>query len=362
MVLTEFRKFDEPVQFDSSLSSIREMVLNYDENFFSFEFAALDFTEPSKNRYRYRLEGLEAEWVDAGHRRNARYTNVDPGDYVFRVRASNNDAKWNDEGVAIRVVVRPPFWKTWWFITLSSMFFAGVFGGVVWYVSVRKIKKRLQEMEREQAIQRERERISRDLHDHVGAQLVNIISGLDLVGKYSPPMETRAQRLLRSLQLDARASIMQLRETIWAIKTMSMTLDAFAGQVENYSRKQLEFQDDVEFYFQSKCDARFELTPVQVLNCFRIVQESLTNCIKYAHANNIRVSITSLSTNKLRIVIADDGVGIRDGAAGGMSGNGILNMQKRAEELGGVLAVAPRMEGGTVVTVEVPLIRIVRKE
>ena len=117
----------------------------------------------------------------------------------------------------------------------------------------------------------------------------------------------------------------------------------------------------MEFHFQSRCDGKFELTPVQVLNCFRIVQESLTNCIKYAHAKNIWVAIILLSSNKLHISIADDGVGIRGGTASGMDDHGILNMQRRAEELGGVLTLAPRMGQGTVVTVEVSLTRMLQE-
>ncbi|MBI5470746.1 MAG: hypothetical protein HY961_00230 [Ignavibacteriae bacterium] len=355
VVLTSFKKFDEVVQFDSAISAIRAIVLNYKENFFSFEFASLDYAEPSKNLYMYMLDGLEQSWSKPGTRRSARYTNVDPGEYVFRVRGSNNDGTWNTEGIAVRVTITPPFWRTWWFSAASVFAIAGVFGGSIRYISTRKLKRQLEELERERALQQERERISRDLHDHVGAQLVNIISGLDLVGKYSPPTETRAQRLLQSLQHDARSSILQLRETIWAIKTKAMTLDAFAQQVENYSRKQMEFQTDVQLHFESDRSVSVELTPVQVLNCFRIIQEALTNCAKHANAENIWVKLRWVESGKLVVIVKDDGVGVHKTANEDRVGNGLLNMKRRADELGGTLHWEPTVGTGMILKVEIPI-------
>jgi signal transduction histidine kinase/streptogramin lyase len=356
VVFSLFKKFDEPVIFDSSLAAMNEIVLRHDENFFSFEFAALDFTEPTKNRHMYMLEGLEREWVNVGTRRNARYTNVDPGEYVFRVKAANNDGVWNERGASVKLRIIPPFWKTSWFLVIAGVLLAGSFGGMVRYISTRKLKQQLEELERERAVQRERERISRDLHDHVDAQLVNIISGLDLVGKYSPPTEKRSERLLKSLQQDARSSMMQLRETIWAIRGKSMPLAQFVEQVENYSRRQMEFQDEAEFSFEAHCDGDVELSPIQVLNCFRIVQEALTNCAKHAKATNIRVEVHSTPNSGSKILVRDDGVGLQNGTNGEMHGNGVLNMTKRAEEIGGTFSISQVNGRGTEVMVEIPVL------
>ena len=118
IVLRSFRRFDELLTFDRPLADLDRIELSYRDNFFTIEFSALDFTYPSSNRYAYRLEGLDRGWVDAGPRRSASYTNVDPGRYVFRVKGSNNDGVWNEEGAALSIVILPPFWMTWWFRAL----------------------------------------------------------------------------------------------------------------------------------------------------------------------------------------------------------------------------------------------------
>ena len=134
VVLTDFRKFGQPVELDQPLVEMEEVVVSYKENFFSFEFAALDFSKPSKNRHAYMLEGFDNDWVHAGNRRDATYTNLDGGRYTFRVRGSNGDGVWNEEEAVIDVVVIPPPWKTWWAYTLYVL---SAFGGVLTYVRIK---------------------------------------------------------------------------------------------------------------------------------------------------------------------------------------------------------------------------------
>ena len=119
VVVTRFRKFDKTVHFDRAIQDISTIELSYQDNFFSFEFSSLDFTMPEKNQYQYRLEGFDADWIYAGNRRFATYTNVNPGTYVFKVSGSNNDNIWCKEPMSIKIVIIPPFWRTWWFGMLS---------------------------------------------------------------------------------------------------------------------------------------------------------------------------------------------------------------------------------------------------
>ena len=148
VVLTSFKKFNEEVEFGRPLSAIDELTLNYDDNFFSFEFAALDFTAPIKNQYAYMLEGVDPGWVSAGNRNYANYTGVDPGRYVFRVIGSNNDGRWNDAGTSIRLTIAPPFWQTLWFragLLLSLALFVTV--AYQWRTRVIRLRnRRLQEI------------------------------------------------------------------------------------------------------------------------------------------------------------------------------------------------------------------------
>jgi serine phosphatase RsbU (regulator of sigma subunit)/ligand-binding sensor domain-containing protein len=124
IVLTAFKKFDKLVKLDTSIAEIKRIKLSYRDNFFSFAFAALDYTNPEKNQYAYKLEGFDEDWIYCGTRRYASYTNLDGGTYVFRVKGANSDGVWNERGIALHVIVTPPFWKTWWFVSLSTLLLA----------------------------------------------------------------------------------------------------------------------------------------------------------------------------------------------------------------------------------------------
>ena len=145
VVLTAFRKLDRPVDFGADLAWVPEITLDHTDHFFSFEFAALDFVEPTKNRYAYRLEGFDRDWVRCGTRRYASYTNIGGGEYVFRVRAANNDGMWNREGASVRIRVRPPFWATGWFQILAVLLLAGVLLGG-YQLRIRGVLRRQREL------------------------------------------------------------------------------------------------------------------------------------------------------------------------------------------------------------------------
>jgi ligand-binding sensor domain-containing protein len=127
IVITSFQKLNREVKLDVSISEINEIVLSYKDYVFSFEFAALDYSVPEKNRYAYKLEGLDTDWIytDAS-KRFANYTTLPHGEYVFRVKGSNNDGIWNEEGTSIKLTITPPFWVTWWFRTLVLLVLLGI--------------------------------------------------------------------------------------------------------------------------------------------------------------------------------------------------------------------------------------------
>ena len=111
VVITQFKLFDNLVK---GANEAKEIVLKHDENYFSFEFASLSFYNADKNQYAYQLTGVDKDWVYSGSRRYAGYTDIGPGKYVFKVKATNNDGIWNEEGVSLTIVIRPPWWRTWW--------------------------------------------------------------------------------------------------------------------------------------------------------------------------------------------------------------------------------------------------------
>ena len=143
----------------------KQIELNHDQNFFSFEFAALNYSSPVKNQYAYQLVGIDKDWVYSGQQRLANYTNIAPGTYVFRVKASNNDGIWNEKGTSVTIIIHPPWWRTWW----AYLFYILVLGSLIFLFCRsyrwRKLKKHRMALEKKQAIERERMRISAELHD-----------------------------------------------------------------------------------------------------------------------------------------------------------------------------------------------------
>ena len=127
VVITRFEVFNEPLPVD--LSGRKPIRLNYKQDFISFEFAAFDFQAPQKNQYAYQLEGFNENWIEAGNRRYATYTSLPGGEYIFRVKAANSDGTWNETGAAIPVIITPPVWQTWWFISAVAVLAAGAIAG-----------------------------------------------------------------------------------------------------------------------------------------------------------------------------------------------------------------------------------------
>lgn len=145
--LTGFSVFNKPVTFTNEngivndyIADVKKIVLSYEQSFFSFDFTAFNYTAPAHNQYAYKLSGFDKDWNYVGNQRKAAYTNLDPGEYVFTVRAANNDGVWNDQGLSIKLVITPPYWKTLWFkVFITTLLFATIF--LIYKTRVNRIKK-----------------------------------------------------------------------------------------------------------------------------------------------------------------------------------------------------------------------------
>ncbi len=122
IVLTSFKLFNREVKLENDINFLDELVLNYDDYVFSFEYAALNYLASEKNQYAYWMEGFEKDWTYCGTRRYVSYTNLDPGNYIFHVKGSNNDGVWNETGKSLKIYITPPYYQTWWFRTLMIIF------------------------------------------------------------------------------------------------------------------------------------------------------------------------------------------------------------------------------------------------
>ena len=341
-----------------------EIRLRYEENLLRFGFTALDFAAPGQTRYAYRMDGFDPPehegggWTDATERA-ATYTNLAPGRYAFRVRARTGSGTWSPQELAVPLVVVPPFWMTSWFRTGTFVLFMLAIGAGGSALARRRYRERMRELQAERRVQAERVRISRDLHDHVGAQLAGLLGDIDLVRLAS----RRAARAgepaavgehLDRLEADARTTMGQLRETIWALHRETLTLGEFADRLRRFAESQAGlYAGAPEVAVRLDGDPAGTLRPMVALHLYRIGQEAVRNAIRHAGARHVEAVVRHQGGHVV-LTVADDGAFREpsgDGAGDDLSGFGLQTMRARAEEMGATLEL--RTDGGTTVEVGV---------
>jgi two-component system sensor histidine kinase ChiS len=352
IVITAFKKFDKPVPLDTAISEKKALELSYQDNVFSFEFAALNYTSPEKNQYAYKLEGFDEDWVYCGTRRYASYTNLDGGAYVFKVKGSNNDGVWDEVGTSITVIVTPPFWKTWWFRTLLIVTIAVLIAGTIRYIEITKLRRRLRVLEQRQALERERLRISRDMHDEVGANLTRISVLSELAMRKSEKTDGATEELLKISQT-AREVVDNIGAILWAINPRNDRLDNLAGYIREFASEYFEMTP-IKYLFDFPEQVLAHPLSAEVRrNIFLTTKEAINNVVKHSGATLVELHCR-VSDHEVEFNIQDNGRGfiIEDLPR---HRNGLLNMKKRIEDIGGNFQIESQLGCGTSIRLMVPL-------
>jgi signal transduction histidine kinase/ligand-binding sensor domain-containing protein len=314
-----------------------------------FEFAALSFTAPENVHFRYRLEGLDAGWTEAGPQRSATYSRLDAGDYQFHVIACNNTGVWNEAGAVLRLTVLPYFWQTWWFrSTTLTVFIVGVIA-LVRFVALRRLRLQMQRLEEQAALNRERARIARDIHDDLGADLARI-GMLTELARQDAAASGKAGEHVQQIATTTRQVMQSLDEIVWAVNPRNDTLAHlidYAGQFAvNFLqpagvRCRLDFPDHAPTR-ELSTDVRHHL--------FLIVKEALHNVVKHARATEVWLRVAA-TDDALRIAIEDNGRGF-DRPGDDPGADGLRNMKQRAARIGGECRIESAPGQGTKVNVE----------
>ncbi len=316
-----------------------------------FHFSALNFSAPENIQFRYRLEGFDEDWVEAGTHRVASYSRLPAGSYRFRVVACNTEGLWSSAGAVLPLVVSPFFYQTWWFRTIGVAVFTLCVVAVVRYVSFRRLHRHLRQLEGQAALHQERVRIAKDIHDDVGANLTQIALLGELARQDHNGADKAGERL-EKISGAAREAIKSLDEIVWAVNPRNDTLAHLIDYTGQYALDYLRLAG-------VRCRVDFpELTPYHEVstdvrhNLFLIVKEALNNVIKYAQAGTVWLRAV-VTDEGLRLELEDDGCGFEEQAAA-EGADGLRNMRQRAEEIGGRCEIHSRPGTGTKVVVEVP--------
>jgi ligand-binding sensor domain-containing protein/two-component sensor histidine kinase len=314
---------------------------------FEIHYTGLDFTAPKEVRFKYRLEGCDTAWTEAGDTRIAYYSEVPPGHYQFHVTACNEDGMWNDAGSALEITVQPQFWQTGWFRVVVILCFLGIVVAVVRYVSTQKLRRQL-------ALEKERSRIARDLHDQLGANLTQVaLLGEMAEADTSSPEEIQAHA--QQISQTARETTRSLDEIVWAVNPSNDTLDGLINYACKYAQEYLALAG-----LRYRADVPAQL-PAMVFppevrhNIFLAFKEAVNNVVKHAQASEVWIRLR-LQPGHFTLEIEDDGRGLGNpDMHAAQSQDGLRNMRQRMENIGGKFEVGAASERGTIVRLTVPV-------
>ncbi len=312
---------------------------------FQFDYAGLSFTAPLKVRYRYRLEGFDRNWTEAGTRRAAYYTNVPPGKYTFHVQAANNDGLWNTTGAEFSFELKPHYYQTLWFYALLLLFIAAI---VLMF-----LRMRLRTAQREfQAVLGERSRIAREIHDTLAQGYVGISVQLEMLAQLlrQNKVEAAAGQLDKT-RAYVREGLSDARQSIWALRTQ----DADESTLPVRIRRLVEAAGDSALAAQfSVFGAYRPLDAAMEREILRIAQEAIHNVKKHSGASKLAVEL-KYDGSVIELAVSDDGKG--GAPAQGESphrGFGLTGMRERAAAIEGRLEVTSAPGKGTTVRLRAP--------
>ncbi|GAB3700731.1 hypothetical protein GCM10027592_28010 [Spirosoma flavus] len=329
VVITHIRVNNRPRTVASSIQ------LEPQETTLAIDFAALNFSQPEKNRYAYQLVGFDSDWLTTNERTTT-YTNLEPGSYTFRVKAANNDGVWNETGATLAIRVVTPYWKTTWFRFLLIL----IVLGILYAIYQNREGQRLH-------LERIRDRIATDLHDDMGSTLSSIRIFSDVVQQQIAPTTPEAVPILQRISNSATTLSESMQDIIWTIQTKHDRLEDVVTRMREFGLKMAEAKG---ITFRMNVSDQFEKTRLNVeqrRNLYLIFKESINNAVKYAEPSRIDVSLSINAGKQLHLTIKDDGRGFDPATV--QPGNGLPNLQKRAREIGGNLVLTAKPGAGTAI-------------
>lgn len=328
-------------QLTSPVEFAKEVRVKHQHRMIEIEFATLDLTKSKGNEFKYKLDGFDKEWIHAGTRNIATYTNLPSGKFTFRVQGANSEKVWNISGATLSLIVIPPWWDTWWFkVAVIAII-------VLLLFALYKFR-----MRQEARIQMLRNRISRDLHDEIGSTLSSI-SLFGTVAEKKLSHDTDGVTPLLSKINESATSVMEsMNDIVWAI-------DAEHDRIEHLVNRMRAYTSELSEATNWKVSYRVEqglfpqvLDMVHKRNVYLIFKEAVNNAFKYAMGSQLWVTLQR-DGDQLILAIRDNGKGFDYDTVkrkNSLGGNGLKNMQVRGKELNGELVIHSSPDQGTEIT------------
>lgn len=312
---------------------------------FAFQYAGLSFVVPQKVRFRYKLDGLDRDWVDAGTRRVAYYTNIPPGRHVFRVMACNNDGVWSEQAATFSFRIMPHFYQTYWFY-FALLLALALLTYEVYRWRVRSVESRFS------AVLAERNRIAREIHDTLAQGFVAVSVQLEVVARLLNTSTDAARTHLEQARKLTQECLAEARSSIWNLRSQSSAQDLPSRITE--SARRITGNSNVQARVQVS-GTFHPLDPDIEAELLRIAQEAMTNIVRHAQARHADVMLL-FQEKLLRMTIKDDGRGFTGNPENFKQNGhfGLTGMRERAQQIGARFQVTSNKDEGTEIQVEVP--------
>lgn len=326
------------------------ILLNHNQNRLRIDIAAIGLLNTNEYVYQYRLKGFEEQWQTTYQPTGINYT-LEPGQYSLEITCHPVLSSETHFSKKFVIIIHPPWWKTWWFRIGMLVLLIMIVAYVVQLFNRRKYVKKIQELETQNKIQQEKERISRDLHDHLGIQANAILYNSQLLKQG----DRQSPHVIDDLHDTAKEMMLSLRETIWAMKKADTTAMDLWLRLINFIKQMGRHYTTIEFSTKGEPPKGLILPSAKALNVVMLIQEAINNAAKHANAKSICINSIVLP-NAWQITVEDDGDGFDlNKAAQKNDVNGLTNMQERAKNAGADLQIAPQITKGTKITISLPL-------
>ena len=364
IAFTSFRILYDELKTEQDINYTEEIELSYRDNFFALQFAALDYVNPGKNQYKYILEGVDKDWVNSGNNNEAKYTDISPGDYVFKVKGSNNDGVWNEQPKTIKIIIVPPWWKRWWFRIFASISILGfIFYGVNKRISAVEKQKQAQEEFSRILIssqEQERKKLSAELHDSVGQDIVIIKNNANMALN-SINNDNDAAKYVKQISELSASALNNVRSISHNLRPVELDRLGLTETIKSIIEL---VSNSIIIKFVSEIDDIDNLLEKgNEVNFCRIIQESMNNILKHSLAKEASIKINKSGDN-ISTVIRDNGIGfdtsiIKDAPMHSVFG--LTGINERVKMLNGTLEIKSGKGEGTEIIINIPYVKSVKK-
>jgi len=318
--------------------------LAYNNNYLTFTFIGITLKQSSQVKYKFKLEGLDENWSAPSTRTEAPYGNIPPGSYTFKVKAMNSEGYWSEE-FNFSFTIRPPWWKTWWAYTGYILIILGGIGTVIYSIFENQRKKiRL--------IITERNRIARELHDDIGAELTRITILSQSLHK-NPNVGDDIREKLRKISETGKKVLGSIGEIIWTMNPQKDNLDGLAAYIRRFVTEYFETNDiDLNIEFPNEIPPK-SISDEYRRNVFLVIKEAASNITKYSKATHVKLTM-NVDEKSASFEISDDGTGfsVREKENWG---NGLRNMHQRMKDIGGTFLITSETDHGTFIRMTFPV-------